>query len=623
MQNIHRKKSIIRSCIYFCLSLLLYSDVYSQQSDSAGNGSIKKHSGFFLFFRNAITRSGKDPLFKPGALVLKNDIPFLAFEGKCIRHILVKEAGFERTLTDTAKEINETGKGIIQKLHRNTRELVIRHNLFVKEKTALNANIVADNERYLRSLDYIYDARIRVDTIGGEPDSVDLVVITKDFLSIIATFNDVRPGVFKAKAGDANLLGTAQKIQLTVLVEKKRDPHFGYEILYKKNSIAHTFINATLSYSKINPDLYDNTTDQHYWRAEIERPLVSQYMHIAGAISLAGGKTHNYYLKPDSLFYNYHYKTFDAWIGYNMGVRRSLFLRSASARQFIGIRYLRRKFERFPYQEAGKLHFSFNDQEAILAQFSFFRQYFYKTNYIFGFGITEDVPYGYNIAFTGGWYKQSYLQRPYAGVDANQYVITKWGDMLQYFLKAGSFLNKSRIQDAAVLVGASVFSRVLTWKNFKMRQYLRLSYTRQFNRAGLDPLDINNVFGLRYIYSDPANGKQRASLHTETIFFIKYKLLGFKFAPFVSGDIAHFLPEQKNDDNAGYYAGLGGGIRTRNENLIFGTIELRFMYFLRRSAQHSAFKLTLATNLRFRASFSYVNAPDIINVNSDRNNNIY
>ena len=200
----------------------------------------------------------------PGKLVVKNDVPFLAYEGKGIRHILVREFGFEETLTDTAKEINETGKGIIQQLHRNTRELVIRHNLFIKEKTALNANVVADNERYLRSLDYIHDARIRVDTIGGEPDSVDLVVITKDFLSVIAVFNDVRPGVFKAKFGDANLLGTAQKIQLTVLVEKERDPHFGYEILYRKSSIAHSFINATLTYSTISPDLHDNTRDEHY-----------------------------------------------------------------------------------------------------------------------------------------------------------------------------------------------------------------------------------------------------------------------------------------------------------------------------------------------------------------------
>ena len=195
--------------------------------------------------------------------------------------------------------------------------------------------------------------------------------------------------------------------------------------------------------------------------------------------------------------------------------------------------------------------------------------------------------------------------------------------MLQYFLRAGSFLNKGRFQDATILAGASAFSRVFSWKNFRMRQCLRLSYTRQFNRVGLDPPGINNVFGLRYLYSDPATGNQRLSLHTETIFFIRYRLLGFKFAPFASADIAYFTPEQINDTNAGFYPGLGGGMRALNENLVFGTFELRFMYFPRRSEQHNAFKLTLVSNLRFRAGFSYVNAPDIIQVNSDGSNNIY
>jgi len=37
-----------------------------------------------------------------------------------------------------------------------------------------------------------------------------------------------------------------------------------------------------------------------------------------------------------------------------------------------------------------------------VGQFTFFRQDFYKTNYIYGFGTTEDVPQGYNVAVTFG-----------------------------------------------------------------------------------------------------------------------------------------------------------------------------------------------------------------------------
>ena len=616
-------KNIICICIIFYLALIPRSDVYSQKSDSSGNSPSKRHQTFLQFLKNAITRKNGDTSTQPGRLVIKNEAQFLPYEGKGIRQILVRKFGFEKTFADTTKEIDYFGKDLVKHLHSNTKEWVIRNNLFIKEKTSLDANLVADNERHLRSLTYIYDARILVSPIAGKPDSIDLVVITKDFLSIIAELNDVRADRFKAKIGDANLMGTGQKIQFTTLLEKSRSPHFGYELLYRNNSIGPTFINATVGYSKINRNLNDGIPDEHTWHIEIERPLVSQYLHVAGAIMVAHNRTYNNYLRPDSLFYNYHYNMFDVWMGYNLGIRKFPFLKSVVNREFISIRYLQNKFIQGPYQLNDKFDFKFNDREAILAQFTFFRQNFYKTNYIFGFGITEDVPYGYNIAFTAGWYKQLHMERSYAGVDANRYTITNKGHVMQYFLRAGTFLNKGKCQDAAILIGASTFSRIFNYNNFKMRQYLRLSYTKQFNRIGLDPLGINNVFGLRYMSLDSASGNQRSSLHTETIFFFKYKLFGFKFAPFASADIAYFTPRQKKSSNSGFYFGLGGGMRTRNENILFGTIELRFMYFPRKSEQHRAFKLTFLTNLRFRSNFNYVKAPDIIQVNSDYNNNIY
>ena len=337
----------------------------------------------------------------------------------------------------------------------------------------------------------------------------------------------------------------------------------------------------------------------------------------------ARGQTNNYYSRPDSIFYNYRYNSFDAWAGLNLGVRKFLFLKSVLNRQFVSLRYFRNEFTEVPSQIGEKFNFKLNDKQALLSQFTFFKQDFYKTNYVFGFGITEDVPYGYNIALTGGWYKQLHLERGYVGADANLYVISKRGKVIQYFLRNGAFLHKGKVQDAVVLLGASSFSRVYNYKNLKMRLYLRLSYTKQFNRIGLDPLGINNVFGLPYISLDSAGGNQRANLHTETIFFIGYKILGFKFALFPSADMVFFTPEQKKISDAGFFSGFGGGMRARNENIQFNTIELRFMYFPRKSFQHNSFKLTLTTNLRFRYSSTYVKAPDIIHVNSDYNRNIY
>jgi hypothetical protein len=615
---------IVCLCITLFIILSSYCGIYAQKADSTRNGLTPAKNKYFLkFLMNSLKRSSRDSSLQPGVLISKNEALFLPYEGKGIRHILVRESGFDKTLVDTAHEIHYFGKKIIQYLHRNTREWVIRNNLFIQEKTALNAHLVADNERHLRSLEYIHDARILIAVIADEPDSIDLVVITKDFLSITVKINDVSAKRVKASIGDVNLFGTANKVQFTTLIEKTRSPQFGYEIKYRKNSIANTFMNATIGYSNINSDLYEGTSNEQSWHAEIERPLVSQYLKIAGAVRLERHQNYNYYLKEDSLFYSYHYNTFDAWIGYNLGVRKFLLRKHGANRQFVSIRYFRNKFKQVPYQPGDLYNFKLNEREAVLAQFTFFRQNFYKTNYIFGFGITEDVPYGYNFSLTTGWYRQLRLERMYAGAEANMYVVNNRGNVVQYFMRTGAFLNKRIIQDAIILTGISAISRVYSWKHLHIRQYLRFSYTKQFNRIGLDPLGINNIFGLHYISSDSATGNQRISLHTETIFFLDLKVLGFKFAPFASADFVHIAPEGENTLHSGFYYGLGGGLRARNENILFGTLELRFMYFPRKTEQYNAFKLTLAANLRLRYNSNYVIAPDIIQVNSDRHNNIF
>jgi hypothetical protein len=611
-------ENIIRFTVVSCIILLQYPS-YSQEKEDTLE---KKNHNIFQLAMKAITRSHSDSATLSTVLNTKIETAFLPYADKAIRHIIIKEYGFERTFSDTSQEIHYFGTSILNNLHRNTREWVIRNNLFIKEKTKLNPYIVADNERYLRSIEYIQDARILVKEVKNEPDSVDLIIITKDLFSITGELSDASSNRFKAKIADANIRGMGQKIAFTILREKYRDPHFGYELLYSKNNIANTFINASVDYATIKPDLTTYSADEHAWYGILERPLVSQYSHFAGALLLGHNQSQNSYLKPDSLFYKYQYNTFDAWVGYNLGVHKYFTDTKLKNRKFISIRYFRNKFSETPYQLGDHYYFRYNDRKALLGSITFFRQNFYETNYIYGFGTTEDIPYGYNVALTAGWYKQADLRRAYAGIDANRYVYTNSGDFIQYFLRTGSFINHSQLQDASILVGTSIYSRLFLYNKVKIRQHFTFSYTRLFNRVGLEPLSINNNFGLQSFRSDSVRGDQRISLYSETFIFLKYKIFGFKFAPFAFGDITLIRPEAESFSKSGAYYGLGGGVRTRNENLVFGTFELRFIYFPRKVDQNS-FKLTLSSNIRFRSNGSYVKAPDIVQLNNDNANNIY
>ncbi|WP_235921127.1 hypothetical protein [Foetidibacter luteolus] len=604
------------TCLAICLCLGIGANAQEKDSTKKKNGNIL---GFAV---NAFKRT-PDTSKTPAAINSKNETPYLPYSGKIIRKITIKQYGFDKVFTDTSKRIAYFGTRIINGLHHNTEAWVVRNNLYIKENTPLNPYVVADNERFLRSLEYMQDARILVNYLDDSPDSVDLVVVTKDLFSLSGDVGEISTGKFRGKISDANVMGTGQKIQLTPFIESTRTPSFAYEVLYSFNNIAHTFITGSAFYSRIRNNIASGSPDEHQWYLRLERPLVSQYKHMAGAITVGRVQAANDYRRPDSLFYNYRYTNFDAWLGYNLGVKDARLNADNKGRKFISLRYFNNNFTRTPYQLGNKLDMRFNNRQAVLGQFTFFKQQFYKSNYIFGFGTTEDIPYGYNISFTSGWYRQSYLNRLYLGTDANRYIVNRQGDIIQLFLRSEAFVRKGSFEDASVLGGISMFRRLIEYNSVKIRQYLRVSYTKQFNRLGLNPLQINNTFGIRSFNSDSARGDQRLSVHSETYMYLKYKLFGFKFAPFVFGDAAMLTPEKKGFTRSSLYYGLGGGVRTRNENFIFNTIEMRFVFFPRKEENNTSFKIDISTNINFRYNSNYVKSPDIIQLNNDPYNSLF
>ena len=611
---------------------------HHQGTDSVRKGNRLMNNNIFLFFRNAISRGGEaDTNIKPiiagqvdssqlaTALNQKAESPFVPYEGKIIRRIIIKTYGFEQTFTDTAKRLQYFGTRLLNQAHRKTRDWVVRNSLFIKEHTPLNAFKVADNERLIRSLNFIQDARILVNYLPDAEDSVDLVVIVKDLFSIGGELASLAPNSIHGNISEANFLGMGQRIQGGIIAEQNRHPAFGYQLLYTKTNM-YRFVNVAASYTQINNNLKDGTPDEEAWFLRLERPLYAPYAHLAGGISLGTFESFNRYLRKDSLFFKYRYWTHDTWLGWNLGGDRFLSNTSVRDRKFVSIRYFKNHFTDVPYQIADQFNFRFNDREAALAQFTFFRQDFYKTNYIFGFGTTEDVPSGYNVALTTGYYRQlgvTDLKRFYGGVDANNFVVTRRGGFVQYFFRAGGFLRHGNVEDAGGVIGASYYSPLFLFNTMKIRQYINFSYTKQFNRIGIDALTLNNPFGLRYFSGDSVVGSQRFTLHSETSFFINFKFLGFKFAPFAFGDISLLTPEGRSFDRSSLYHGFGAGVRTRNENLVFNTIEFRMVYFPRKTQQNESFKIMINTGIQFRYNSVYVKAPDVIFLNSGGLNSIY
>ena len=173
---------IKRSChiCIFLSSFLLISRPVLAQGDPAKNDTffLAKKKGLLGRFGKSISHT------PPDEAPVKLENPFLKYKGKIIRSVESVRLGFQYDIDDTSLIKNDLGVRLAKTFHKNSSKNVIDKNLFFKAGDRLSPYLLADNERYLRDLVYIKDARILVEFAVASTDSVDVVVITKDVFSI-------------------------------------------------------------------------------------------------------------------------------------------------------------------------------------------------------------------------------------------------------------------------------------------------------------------------------------------------------------------------------------------------------------------------------------------------------
>lgn len=544
------------------------------------------------------------------AVPVKSEELYMPYDGKIIRKIIINPITFEKNVTDTARNIRNTVTRVGNALHNNSKEWMLRDLLFFYENKPLDPFKLADNERYLRDQDFIKDARINVRKIKGSPDSVDVEVVTRDIFSVGGSFNPSGPTTTRFRVYDANLAGMGQRVQFSGFIDTDRSPAFGYDILYRKNSIGGSLINATLGYTNLDNSSSYGTENEYAYYLRLDRPLVSPNTRFAGGLEISRNWSKNVYNRIDSLFMVYRYRVHDLWIGYNLAK-----LSRGRNRYFMALRGFDQHFTRYPGQVVEQLSTLYNDRQYVLAKITFFRQDFYKSKFIYGFGRTEDVPYGQTMSLLFGIERQMKNSRPYFGLEAEKSFAKRSGNFYTLGLRLGTFRSNGSFEDATALGSASIFSKIIPYRKLKIRQSANINFTKVYNQKTSFPLDINREFGLQNFRADSVLGNKRLNAGLETLVFTPLKFLGFNFAGFTYGEMAWIAKRNENLWDRTPFYGIGGGIRTRNENLVFGTIELRFVYFPRVVDGLPQFRLSLSTNLRVKYTGNFVSAPSFVQYN--------
>ena len=545
----------------------------------------------------------------------RNDLDYLKYEGLIIRDIIIKRLPFGIPISDTSTKLVNTLTRAANTLHHLTKTQVIRNNLFFKENEPVQAYLMADNERFLRQLPYLRDADFFVVPIAPDADSADIVVMVKDVFSLGGAIGSLGLDRSQVELREDNFAGSGNAAVAFALYDKNRAGNFAFGGEYVRRNIAGSFIDGSLGYQSFYRS-FEQPRQENFYYLSLAKPLVNRYMRWTYNLDLSYHATRNKY-NDDSVYYadkRYQFYNIDAYAAYNIRARGYTREEEASKlRKLIGLRFIDRSFRHVPQKFNGTYNWQYADQTGLLGTVSFYRQNFYKTQYIYGFGRNEDIPEGLVMNLTTGYTIKNKRGRPFIGLNYERYHFNKRKNYIGYTLRGEGFLHNRSIEDINLLVAVNYFDHLkAVGKKWKQRFFLQADAAQQVNTVLNEPLRLNSKFGLPQYGENFEGGSLRASARAESVFFSPWVLAAFRFAPFVFANVSVFAPYKKD---AGIYESLGAGMRTRNESFVFGTIELKGYYFPKKNFYNDYFRVELSTNVIFKYKSQLVSRPDFIEIN--------
>ncbi len=546
----------------------------------------------------------------------RGDKVFQKFRNKVIRRITIQPVGFGVSIQDTSRKMKNKLTHLANQVHRTTRPFVAKNQLFFHENERLSPFLLANNERYLRDLPFLQDARIVVKPVKGKPDSVDVTIFVKDVLSLGGSIDIKSHQSAILEIREDNFLGYGDRLSIQTMYDRPRERSFGYGLSYLKRNILGTFIDANLGYLNFNRAFNSGKREENVVFMQLLRPLINPNARWTYALITEWHSTSNMF-SLDSVYENdlrYQYRIHDGWVGWNPSYKLTGRDNEASAfRYLIALRMMDQQFTEKPLQYKNEYNYAFANLYAMLGSLSIYRQNFYKTQYIYGFGRKEDLPQGVDGTITGGFTKKDTTTRPYVGLNFNLNYVTNHERFINYTFAFASSFDKGKSEDLTLLGNIEYFGKLHHWKSkWKQRTFLTAHFTRQFNSRLDEPLFLESRYGIQGYDNLYLPGHIRATLKAESVFYTPNTLLFFKFAPFIFGSTTYF---KEQDNGERLIPVIGGGLRIRNESLIFGTIEIKGSYFTEKDRMNNRFVFQLRSNIRYKYNQNFIRRPEFIQLN--------
>lgn len=515
----------------------------------------------------------------------ESHIRFLKQKGKTIRSIsFVRLDVFGPSVDDTTLIKLPWIEQVANKMHVYTRKNELKKMLLIHEGDTINPLLLSDNEHLFKESPFIKDARIVLLPDFADTTLTDIVIITQDIYPIgliikQGSLNQTKIGIY-----NMNLWGLGHLQRNLFLINPLSNEKIRFsEGEYRIENISNLLLSGGINYM--------NYPDNKALGFDLSKKFITANTKFAGGMSFQ----HNYEVVKDNdlPLLEDKYNNFSSWFGYAIPLSISSF-ESYNRKNLIisagvdKIQYLNRFFyTQTPYLKP------FNKTLLLLGA-SISSNAFYRDNLLFGYGPSEDIPYGKLIGCQFGYSFDENKKRLYA--ESNYSIGSKISNLgyINFSFEVGSYYYIDHFEDGIVKSKISFASKLYTHYYHHYRHYLNINYARGINMIGPERIIINDKYGIRGLKSNTLVGTQKLSMNLESVMFSPFYVLGFRFSTFSFFDIGFIGEESRIIFNQKMYSGLGIGIRIKNENLVFNTFQLRFAFYPLEPERSSRFSVDLS-----------------------------
>ena len=561
-----------------------------------------------------------NPLIDSTNMVINRYIQSIgSLEGKIIRSINIEQRHFGNDVDrPTFQKINRL-INFANQLHDKTNKSTIAKNIFIKVDEPLNPLLVAYNEKWLRDLGYIQDARILAYPNKEDSNKVDVFIVTKDILPIGGNFNLKEANAFELNLNTENINDLGNAFSITQNYDHERKTVSGWGFDYTTRNILGSFLDIKTGAKSYTDNYANRMASASNVFISGNKPLLHPLDRWIYGFDIRQEKNRNAYkIWSDSLYINslqYQLRHFDANIGYQLFIKNKIY-QNDNLRYFVQLRYLENDFILRPIQYQDQIDRNYQSIQAYFGSFTLFKQKIIRTQYLYGFGRNEDLPTGRSLMVTTGHYNREGQSLPYLGIQIDSYKLLKNESFRRAKLNIGSSYIDKQIQDFRFLTSIEQISKIHYLESgYRYRQVINLSFAQTLKNKFNEALLINSIYGIPQLNRELIRGGTRITANWESIWYNSRTFYGFKKAPFVFANLTYIRTVSEPIKNGDIYSALGGGIRVRNENLILGTIELKGFYFPRTNLQLSPFNISLMANIRFKYNSSLIEKPDFVAIN--------